>query len=51
MHISDPHAADRDVKQIDSPTSSADENDAFASLPAHWSTIRPHGEPMQYDSD
>ena len=38
MHISDPHAADRDVKQIDSPTSSADENDAFASLPAHWST-------------
>ena len=37
MHIGDPRAADRDVKQIDSPTSSADENDAFALLPAHWS--------------
>ena len=37
MHIGDPHAADREVRQIDSPTSSADENDAVASLPAHWS--------------
>ena len=37
MHISDPHAADQEVRQIDSPSSSADENDAIASLPAHWS--------------
>ena len=36
MPIGAPHAADQEVRQADSPASSADENDAIASLPAHW---------------
>ena len=48
MHIGDPHAADREVRQIDSPTSSADETDIVAPPPAHWSKpgnmVSPHNE-------